>query len=90
MSAYAFERVDEGWRAVLITDDGTRQFIGATFATKTEAVLYTLDLDAAAERPGERPRKPAGTTHQRAPMDPGGDSILRWKGRNGTDRPRRT
>lgn len=45
MSCYAVERVEEGWRAVLVDDIGTRRFIGPMFPTHTEAVLYTFDFD---------------------------------------------
>jgi hypothetical protein len=68
-TSYAFERVDEGWRAVLVNDDATRQFLGPTFPTQTEAVLYTLTIDASVYR--ESSPEPKGTLQKEHASRPG-------------------
>lgn len=59
MSAYAFEKTDEGWRAMFVEDNGNRLPIGPCFPTQTEAVLFTLHLDQAGFPLDEFPCKPS-------------------------------
>jgi hypothetical protein len=60
MSTYTFERVDDGWRAVVVEDNGSKIAVGPCFPTQTEAVLYSFDLDQAGYLPDESTRNPAG------------------------------
>jgi hypothetical protein len=66
MSRYAVERVDDGWRAVSVDEEGKRQPIGPMFPTQTEAVLYTFDVDASCNSPEACPQTPLCLTRARA------------------------